>query len=167
MKSKTILTAVLLLFVAMSVVAMVAKESRQASNSATTELPADGLVAIYFHGNVRCPTCLSIEALAHGAITERFADDLASGKLAWQVMNYELPENAHFVDEFQLAAPTVVLVQRQVGQTTESRNLDRVWELVGDQPAFAQYVEQEVQGMLASDVPADPQLSLKPIQGDR
>lgn len=162
MKPKTVLTFVLLTFVAVSVIATIAKEARhvsppsaerarQANNTATPgdELAAEGLVAVYFHGNVRCPTCRSIESYAHDTIASQFSDDLAAGRLSWRVMNYELPENAEFVNEFQLVAPSVVLVARRNRLTTRWENLDRVWELVGDRPAFAAYIQEEVKKQLA------------------
>jgi len=162
MKPKTVLTSVLLAFVAVSVIGTIAKEARHVSppsvervrqaNNATTpddELAADGLVAIYFHGNVRCPTCRSIESYAHDAIADQFGEELAASRLSWRVINYELPENNQFVDEFQIVAPSVVLVARQNNTTTNWENLDRVWELVGDQAAFAAYIQQEVEKQLA------------------
>ena len=170
MKAKSIVTAVLLLFVAVSVVALVVKEARNGpgpADASASQLPEDGLVAYYFHGNVRCPTCRSIETQSHDAVTSRFADELADGRLVWQVVNYETPADAHYVDEYEIVAPTVVLSQRHAGEQTEWRSLDRVWELVSDPPAFAQYVEQEVQDMLASDGRADAQLSFKTVQGGR
>jgi hypothetical protein len=170
MKAKPIVTAVLLLFVAVSVVALIAKEARNSPGPADTsasQLPEDGLVAFYFHGNVRCPTCRSIETQSHDAVIGQFADELADGRLVWLVVNYETPADAHFADEYQLVAPMVVLSQRRAGREAEWRSLDRVWELVSDPPAFAQYVEQEVQDMLASDGRDDAQLSFKTTQGGR
>jgi hypothetical protein len=173
MKAKPIVTAVLLLFVAVSVVALIAKESRKTSGTAAagtadeSRLPDDGLVVYYFHGDVRCPTCRSIEAQAHDAVAGRLADELASGRVVWQVVNYEAPADAHYVDDYQLVSPTVVLSQRHAGGQTEWRNLERVWELVGDPPAFAEYVEQEVRNMLAESGQADAQISLKTTQGGR
>ncbi len=163
MKAKSVVTAVLLLFVAVSAVALVVKEGRNGPGSAATSatddtpsLPGDGLVAFYFHGNTRCPTCRNIESQAHDAVTERFADELADGQFVWQVVNYETPAGAGYVDEYDLIAPIVVLSRRRDGQETEWRSLDRVWELVGDGPAFAAYVDQEVRDMLAADARTDP-----------
>lgn len=162
MKAKSIVTAVLLLFVAVSAVALVVKEARNgpgpeaAADDGAAQLPDDGLVAIYFHGNTRCPTCRSIEAQAHDAIAGGFSDELADSRLVWQVVNYETPADAHYVDEYQIVAPIVVLSQRRAGRETDWRSLDRVWELVGDPPAFTEYVEQEVKDMLAGQRNAPP-----------
>lgn len=163
MKAKPILTAVLLLFVAATAVALVVKEARNGSVSDAASahdeaipLPDNGLVAFYFHGNTRCPTCRSIEAQAHDLVAADFADPLTDGRLVWQTVNYETPGYEHFVDDYQLVAPVVVLSVRRDGKEAAWRSLDRVWELVGDETAFAEYVREEVKDMLADQEPATP-----------
>ena len=160
MNAKLVVTTVLLLFVGVSVGMMVVQERRTAQDApptdaipvgvdgASAEMGENGVDVIYFHGNVRCPTCRRIEAYAQEAVETQFADQLARGKVAWRVINYELPENAHYLDDYQLVAPTVVAVQRRGGQQTGWQNLARVWELVGDQAAFATYIEQGVDAQL-------------------
>ncbi len=102
--------------------------------------PTDGVVAYYFHGTMRCATCRQLEAFAEEAITEGFPDELASGRLAWRAVNTDQPENAHFVDDFQLTAKAVVLVSYQDGKVARFENLTRVWQLVRDRDAFLAYV---------------------------
>ena len=43
---------------------------------AKSDAMADGVVAIYFHGNVRCATCRKIEAYADEAVQSRFSEAL-------------------------------------------------------------------------------------------
>ena len=157
MKGKSIVTAVLLVFVAASAVALVIKETRNGPGAAApmandegAALPDNGVVVFYFHGNTRCPTCRSIEAQAHDLVTSRSANELADGQLTWQVVNYETPADAHYVDDYEIVAPIVILSLRRDGTQTDWRSLDRVWELVGDGPAFATYVQQEIGDMLAA-----------------
>ncbi len=157
MNARNILAVVLLLFVATTLVVIAGRkqptnappEQSATNNTAATQVPEDGLIAYYFHGDFRCPTCRKIEAYAHDAIQEGFADELKAGEITWQVLNYEAPANAQFVEEFEIASPTVVLVQKKTGKTVASRNLTRVWELVGDQEKFSQYIQEQVEEMLA------------------
>ena len=156
MKAKSVVTVVLLLFVVASAVVLVVKEARRGAGADVTTasddlppLPRDGLIAFYFHGNIRCPTCRSIESQGHDAVAGGFAAELADGRLVWQVVNYETPATAHYAKEYDLVAPMVVLSQRRDGRETDWRSLDRVWELEGDAPAFTEYVQQEVRDMLA------------------
>jgi hypothetical protein len=154
MNTKNLLSMVLLLFVGAAVVVLVAREVRRdASHTAPVaeedvSLPTTGLVAYYFHSEIRCPTCRNIEAYAHEAIQTDFSSELSSGEIAWRVVNYELPANAHFVTKYEIVSPTVVLVRLSEGQQTDWRNLMRVWELVSDKVAFAEYLQEQAKDLL-------------------
>jgi len=39
----------------------------------STPTPADGVIAYYMHGKVRCPTCVNIEEYAHEAVAKAAA----------------------------------------------------------------------------------------------
>jgi hypothetical protein len=149
MTSKNVVTIALLLFVAASIVVLAVKSLRENPRTADPEPTlADGVIAYYFHGKIRCPTCRRIETYAHEAVRAGFAKQLAGGRLRWQVVDYELPENRHFATDYELAAPTVVLVETSGGGRKQWKNLDRVWELVGDKEAFVEYVRRETRAWL-------------------
>jgi len=148
MKPKTVVTVVLLLFVAASVVVLAARSFGPKPQQGGPQPPDDGVVAYYFHGNTRCPTCRSIEEYAHEAVQTGFAKELADGRLRWQVVNYEEPENEHFATDYELVAPTVLLAEIRGGSQIDWKNLPEVWELVGEKPAFIAFVQQNVRAML-------------------
>lgn len=165
MSPKNAATFALLMFVAASLVVLTVKSLRQPPQNVTSagQSPAggtstdvvrdeptltDGVAAYYMHGNVRCPTCMNIEKYAHEAVTTGFAEELKSGNLQWRVVNYEQPGNEHWATEFELAAPSVVLVKMSGGTQTHWKNLPEVWELVGDKPAFVAFVQKEVRELL-------------------
>jgi hypothetical protein len=154
MNAKNFAAAALLLFVAASVVVLVNREMDHTSASATSAqgdaLPANALVVYYFHGATRCPTCRNIESYSHDAVQTAFADQLARDKILWKVVNYEEPANSHFATDFDIVAPTVVLVRTVDGKPAEWRNLPRVWELVGDQDEFTKYIQDETRAMLGT-----------------
>lgn len=101
----------------------------------------DVIVAIYFHGNVRCATCRKIEAYADEAIAQGFADEVASGRVEWRAVNLDEPDNKHFIDDFQLITKSVVLVEYRDGEVTRWQNLDKVWQLVRNKEDFVAYVQ--------------------------
>ena len=102
------------------------------------------LVAYYFHGDARCPSCMKIEAYTAAAIKENFGEQLADGSLNWQVVNIDQPENRHFVGDYSLTTKSVVLSDRRGGKEQTWKNLDRVWELLKDEAAFKEYIRAEV-----------------------
>ncbi|UCE61623.1 MAG: hypothetical protein JSU63_07715 [Phycisphaerales bacterium] len=187
MKIKNVVSIVLLLFVVVSVVYLVAGESRsqsepnqgaspaavkepevqtpqagaspvtpQAANHAEEDAgasmdpaePQHKLIAYYFHRTQRCRTCLKIEAYAEEALKDTFPEALQSGELEWHVVNVEEPQNEHFVQDYELASSSLVLVDTSDGAQLEWRNLDSVWELVGDELEFKAYVAGEAMAFL-------------------
>jgi hypothetical protein len=154
MNGKKIVQFGLLLFAAVAVVILVSREAKRQApgegvgDATTGELPQKAVVAYYFHGDVRCPTCRNIEEYAREAIESGFAAQLAAGNVEWRVVNYEVPANQHFTTEYEIVAPTVVVVRTAEGRVADWRNLSRVWELVGEKDALMKYIRQETQAML-------------------
>jgi hypothetical protein len=167
MNRKQIVTLVLVAFVVASVAYLIANESRHgrdAGSEATAEETATGgevsggagntegsahtVVAYYFHGNKRCRTCLTIEAYTKEAIEQGFPHPLESGDLEFRVINVEEPENEHFIDDFELTTRSVILSDQRGGVEERWKNLNLVWEYVGDKEAFIDYIQRETEEYL-------------------
>ena len=172
MNSKTIVTVALLLFVAVSVVYLVVKETGEEPTAevkgpgASVEQGKEGeagaelkgrddvavaeskVMAYYFHGNVRCMKCRAIEAYTKEAIEGSFAKELKNGSLELRVVNIENPGNEHFVQDFQLVTRSVVLVEMQGDEQKGWKNLKQVWDLVGNKGAFLKYIQDETRAQL-------------------
>jgi len=168
MKTKTIISTVLVLFIFASVAYLVVGELRSLSQSPQAEVnwpevepnqepssqtpvppntppeASQKVVVYYFHGDFRCPTCRKFEAYSSEAIRETFSDELEDGCLKWQVVNVDKPGNGHFVKDYQLHTRAIVIVKIQNGKQTQWKNLDRIWELVGDKAVFVKYIIDEV-----------------------
>jgi len=147
-KIKLIVTILLLVFVAASLVALFMKgsgesDAERVTENATADNGATKIIAYYFHGNARCKTCLTIEMYALEAIESGFPEALKSGRIDFTSVNLEIAENEHFIDDFQLAARTIVLERIVDGERKDYVNLTRVWELVGNKEAYVTYVQDE------------------------
>jgi len=161
MKAKTVVTAVLLAFVAVSVVYLVVKEARtgavgdgasgqSAGGQTVGTTSADSKVVVYyFHGNKRCNTCRTIEAYTAEAVTTGFESHIESGRVEWRPVNIDEPENEHFVEDYELTTRTVVLVDIVEGRETRWTKLERVWDLTGDKDAFVEYIAENTEAYLA------------------
>ena len=173
---KSAITAVLLLFVAGSVVFLVVSESRSptelrtpAPPTASPGLPereslktegnvpdpADarraGTVVYYFHGTMRCPTCLKMERYAREAVQEALGAEIDAGLVEWESVNYDESANEHFVREYGLSASALVVVSPDERSTPDWRNLERIWDLANDEAAFKAYVVEAVNAMLRGE----------------
>lgn len=149
MSPKKTVSAALLVFVAASVLYLVSGSGGSAPADAPRAAPTDTrVVAYYFHGTVRCRTCLAIESTAREVLQRELAGDFESGAIQWQTVDYEQPENEHFAREFQLTGATLVLVKEAEGRAERWDKLDRVWELIGNDAEFGEYVLNRTRGYL-------------------
>lgn len=119
-----------------------------AQDEASSSVPEHQVIAYYFHGTARCPTCKKIEAYTEEAVKAEFAQALEDGHLVWEPLNVEKNENQHFTSAYKLYSQSVVLSKRKDGEETDWKNLDRVWLLVGDKNAFTTYIQDETREML-------------------
>lgn len=106
------------------------------------------VVAYYFHGTMRCPTCHKLEQYSKEAIETNFKEELASGKLEFKIVNVEDRGNEHFVRDYQLYTKALVLSLVSDGKETRSANLNKIWEYVGNKQKFIDYVTAAVAGLL-------------------
>ena len=124
-------------------------QSALAEQSPASPSGTHKVVAYYFHTNTRCSTCMKIEAYSHEAIEQGFPEELKNGSLEMRVINYEQPENRHFLQDYKLVSKSLVLVHTLNGKQVEWTNLRAVWQLTGRKDAFLNYVRKEVRNYLA------------------
>lgn len=105
---------------------------------------AEKIYAYYFHGTMRCSTCHKLEQYSKEAIESNFKSKLASGKLEFKVVNVNEKTNEHFVSDYQLYTKALVLSLVKDGKEIRSKNLNKIWELVGNKDKFIEYVKEEV-----------------------
>jgi len=110
---------------------------------------AHKVIAYYFHTNTRCSTCRKIEAFSREAILQGFPYELKNGTLEMRIVNYEEPENQHYIKDYKLVSKSLILVNMVDGKQTGWANLKLVWQLTGRKDAFINYVRKEVRGYLA------------------
>ena len=122
---------------------------------AVTAAPADSqkkdgstVIAYYFHGDYRCYNCMTIEQYSKEAIEKYFPEQLKSGKLTFSVLNIDLPDNAHFVKDYQLYTRTLIIAEFKNGKQVRWTSLTKVWDYIKDRDAFYNYVKTEVQKYL-------------------
>lgn len=110
--------------------------------------PGTRVVAYYFHGRVRCVSCVKIESLSGKAIRERFPEELRTGLLVFREVNVEEPGNRHFIDDYRLTSQSLVIVEYRDGRQVRWKNLEKVWTLLGSEKEFLPYVQEGVSSYL-------------------
>lgn len=100
----------------------------------------EGICVYYFHRTLRCQTCLAIEALARQAVQQTFRDALADGRMSWRSINIEVEGNEHFERDFSLQTQSLIVAELSNNVCVRWKLLSEVWDLVGSEPAFTEYV---------------------------
>lgn len=85
-----------------------------------------------------------------------YAGELAGGFVEWRSINIEEGSNAHFVEDFDLTAPSLVLVRLEDGRQTNWKKLEAVWQHVADPGVLDQYVRSELEAFLYGDAVGQP-----------
>lgn len=107
--------------------------------------PRRWVLASYFHNTARCPTCLAIEHDSHAALQAAFAADFASGKLVWRTVNMEDKGNDHYVTDYKLPCPSLVIAEMAGERKLRFKLLGETWNLIhGDSERFNAYVTSDV-----------------------
>jgi hypothetical protein len=115
---------------------------------AAEDKPAAKVIAYYFHGIARCPTCYKLEQYSKEAIETNLKDTLASGKLEFKAVNVEDKGNEHYANDYQLYTKSLILSLVKYGKQTKWKNLDKIWEYVGNKQRFIDYVTSEINGFM-------------------
>jgi hypothetical protein len=132
------------LILALAAVSVVAGCAAEVPVPVPAEASASLVVVSYFHRTIRCETCLKFEALTERALRDAFADELASGRLEWRVADFEEPWHEGDVAKYDIFE-SALIVSRFVGANeVEWKKLDAIWDLVGDDQVFIQYIQGEV-----------------------
>ena len=155
---KKFMTILLLLFIMASIGFMVIKRIKGRSSvtpAVRTEqtTPAvsqkkDPLTVYYFHGNQHSMTCNKMEQLTRQAVEEKYAEELASGKIVFRSVNVEEPVNEHFIKNFGLTGQNVV-----VSGNGRFEKFDSVWDLIREPEKFLSYIQGGIKKMMEKSLP--------------
>ncbi|MDD5246687.1 MAG: nitrophenyl compound nitroreductase subunit ArsF family protein [Candidatus Omnitrophica bacterium] len=132
-----------LFLVILAAVAVISSAIAFAADSSSAKV-----IAYYFHGSFRCPTCMNMEKYTKEAIDSNFKDALASGNLEFKVVNVEERGNEHFVNDYKLYTKTLILSMIKDGKEVKSKNLDKIWDLSRNKQKFIEYVTGEVNAFM-------------------
>lgn len=110
---------------------------------------ADSVIKVtYFTTEVRCPSCLRIEDWTRQTVETRFPDQVEEGTVAFKMINVNLPQNRHYIQDYQLVSKSVVVAEFKNGELGQWFNLQDVWIKLSDQAAFEAYVGDTVKALL-------------------
>ena len=143
---KKIFLVIIAVVVVISVISL--SFAAEGTSSAAKGTSSTKVVAYYFHGTFRCPTCTKMERYSRKAIEANFKKAIASGNLKFKTVNVEDRGNEHFVNDYQLYTKSLILSLVKDGKEVRHKNLDKIWELVRNKQKFMDYVVGEINGFM-------------------
>lgn len=91
-----------------ALMAMACGQSGQSSSQTTgAEMVDEAKVTVYyFHGRMRCQTCLNIQSVVNSAVEENFADN---DEVTFVEIDFSDRANAALADKYEIAFSSVVI----------------------------------------------------------
>jgi hypothetical protein len=105
---------------------------------------------IHFHGTHQCYTCRTVGAYAEETINTYFADDLSSGKITFQHINLELPENREIVMKYGVKSSSLWIGTYAESGFYPEENVN-VWYKIQDKEGYMNYLKEIIEKRLSGD----------------
>ena len=117
-------------------------------NSNNSTGPADRVDVVYFHRTQRCPTCLYAEDGIRYTLDTYFADELASRRVTFQVINVEDGANADIIEKYNNASYLTLCINAVRNGTDHIEEVTDIWLVIGNDEAFVQTVKSRIEEAL-------------------
>src|SRR5512136_321063 len=111
---------------------------------------ADRVDVVYFHRTQRCYSCRYMETAANYTVQTYFKDELASGKLTFQVFNVEDEANAGIVKKYQASYLSLYINTVKDG-TDHIELVADLYPLIGNDEAFAETLKNKIEKSLMGE----------------
>ena len=109
--------------------------------------PADRVEVVYFHRTQRCGGCIYAEDRIRYTVETYFTDELASGKVTFEVLNVGDKENATVVEKYGAFTSSLFINTVRDG-TDHIEEVTDIWLLLGNDEAFVGVVRSEIEKSL-------------------
>jgi hypothetical protein len=105
----------------------------------------------HFHGDHQCASCIAVGDLAEKTVNENFKDELASGRLVFAHVNYDLPENAALATKYNVTGSSLWIGIYDNNGFHMQQIMD-VWYLTDDKEAYKVYLSGIISRRLNGDL---------------
>jgi hypothetical protein len=105
----------------------------------------------HFHGDQQCTSCIAVGDLAEKTVNANFKDELASGRLIFAHVNYDLPENTGLAKKYGVTGSSLWIGIYDTNGFHKQQNLD-VWSLTNDKKMYETYLSAIISKRLNGDL---------------
>lgn len=112
--------------------------------NAAEKVKKDRVEVVYYHGDVRCMTCNTIERLIKRTVKEFYQKEIDTGNIVFKSVNYDKKENEKFAEKYDLFNQTLIITVNKNNKEVKWKNSEKIWELVSNEEKFMNYVKLEI-----------------------
>ena len=105
----------------------------------------------HFHGNSQCTSCIAVGDLAEKTVNANFKAELASGRVVFAHVNYDLPENAALAAKYGVTGSSLWLGIYDANGFHRQQDMD-VWYMTGDKEKYKEYLASIITRRLNGDL---------------
>ncbi len=118
--------------------------SSDETNNKTEVINAEKIQVFMFHSTQRCVTCIAIGKLANETVQEYFSSELTNGKIEFQEINIDLPENKELAQKFQASGSSLFINPIYNNQDHISQDTN-IWRLTSNPNQFKSYLKSKLE----------------------
>lgn len=117
------------------------------TNTQEEKILAEKIEVIHFHATQQCWSCTTIADFAEKTLKSRFQGELDSGKIVFQSINIDLPENKEIVSKYEATGSSLFVNYIYDGKDHIAEDV-QVWSLVNNQAQFEKYFGDKLEKYL-------------------
>lgn len=114
------------------------------------DIVVDHIEVIHFHGMQQCYSCKTVGDYAEETINTHFADEVNSGKVIFQHINYELPENRDMVLKYGVKSSSLWIGTYTENDFHPEENAN-VWYKIRDKEDYMNYLTGIIEKRLSGE----------------
>ena len=118
-------------------------EAKNNSLETSSTVKADKIEIINFHSTYQCYSCVYIGNIMFKIIDKRFKEEYQAGKITFQKINVDLPENKEISTKYQARGSSLFFNIIINNQDNISEDIN-IWRLIGNDQAFENYIIKKI-----------------------
>jgi len=142
----------LLIFITMIVLAGCNPEAidQNLEKTAPSNTIIEKIEVYHFHGTQQCYSCKTVGAYAEETVNLFYQDEIRSGKITFQSINYDLPENKELATKYGVGGSSLWIGVYDSQGFHPEQNTD-VWLKISNKDEYLLYLKSVIDKRLAGD----------------
>ena len=122
-----------------------------ASSGSKISSDIEKLEIIHFHGTHQCYSCKTVGAYAEETVNTYFSDELKSGKITFQHINAELPENYELAKKYGVKSASLWIGAYYKDGSFSKQEDTNVWYKIDNKTDFMNYLKEVIEKKLSGN----------------